>query len=667
MTQFTRQPQGPEAGARTRHPTGRQATPAGPQALLALQRAAGNRAVQRTIQIERGYYLDSLRSPADRFKNQVVGAIDALLAGTGVSAAERDGRIVLNGEPREHGDPRYRLIRDLVDSARTVTIRRDTTGDNRTDVAVTGSGRAAVRAGIAAAATTGADAIVYFDPKTAMENRVVEVWDAGRGRLDRREMPAFLVLAHELIHAGRIMRGRAANHPGTGARQVTVYRRADGKLQIGHLEEVLTVGLTPIGAAELESALAEGGALQAFERSDKADQLLKLAGDVAADNDVTENALRTALGLPARASYETYHQEALTPKGGNRGQDALSRLAAAAEPAIPWRVIAGAVSVPVLAYLLWWFRAELSAALLGAADQGADVQRSTSGDCPSAAPATPAPAASAPVLQRFGINDRTWGETDRVRTLRQGVYVVSKDDEALVVKTAADTSPAAEVVGSQIGTVVGVNTVQTEAIRVDSVEITRALAHFRRLGAQGNTLADAIGGTKHGQILVMPYIKGVDLKDASSQWKAADEETRGGWVKELGRVWLLDLLIHNPDRHPENLRLGEDRKIHAIDQVVGVNAYYDFGGEKLEGMLADLDQAKRKFFTKLNNDLDGFTISPDVYLPKFDEGVEEVHRVIKAVDPAKQVETLFAMNTGEKVQVPGIRSGQEVLRKLITS
>ncbi|MFD5824383.1 M91 family zinc metallopeptidase [Lentzea sp. NPDC060358] len=658
MSQFVRQPQGLETGTAARPP--RRAAPPGPQALLALQRAAGNRAVQRTIQVEQGYHLDFLRAPADRFKTQVVEAISAVLAGTGVSAAEQNGRIVLTGEPRDKDDPRYRLVHDLVGSDRTVTIRRDTSGDNRTDVAATGSGRAAVRAGISAAATTGADAIVHFDPKTAGEKRVVEVWDEEHQSLERQEMPTFLVLAHELIHAGRIMRGKAANHPATGDRQVTVYRReGGGKLQIGHLEEVLTVGLTPIGAEQLEEALSQGGALQAFERSGKAGELLKVAEDVATNDDVTENALRIALGLPVRASYETYHQDALVIKGGNQNRGALNRLAAAGQPALPWRAIAGSVSVPVLACLLWWFRAELSAALLSAPGQDADVQRSTECDCP----ATTAP----PVLQRFGIGDRNWGEATEVGALRKGVYVVSKNDEALVVKTSADTTPAAEVVASQFGRIAGVNTVQTEAIRVDSAEITGALARFRELGAGGNSLADAIKAVQYDQVLVMPYVKGVDLKDAASQWNAADEQTRGGWVEELGRVWLLDLVIHNPDRHPENLRLGEDRTIHAIDQVVGMNAYQDFGGEKLAGLLADLDQAKRKFFTKINHDLDGFTISPDLYLPHFDRGVDAVHQMIKALDPARQVEALFEMTTREKVSLPGIRSGQDVLRKRLAS
>ncbi len=343
---------------------------------------------------------------------------------------------------------------------------------------------------------------------------------------------------------------------------------------------------------------------------------------------------------------------------------------------MPWTGLA-TVSTMALAWLLYQYGPTLLQYFTGAEEDTSVQRHAIPGASLRSRPVIGAvpvqrtpPSGATAVVQRLGIEtkNRIWTEVTSVQVLREGVYVVRKDEnEALVVKTAADMEdPLFEAVGAHAGKMLGANTVRTEALPIASEEIQQALHHFSTLGDTGQQLVQAIRTSRHEHLLVMPYVAGKDLKDAAEDWTNAGLDRQKGWMKEIGKIWLLDLVIQNPDRHAENLRLGTDGKLHAIDQVVGPMATNEFGGEKVAQLLSDLPRAKERFFQKLNSDLEGFELSWEDFAESFDDGVREVRARLEGVT-SKDFSAIFDMLAGAKrnVALPGIEAALPEIRDRI--
>jgi hypothetical protein len=626
---------------------------------LSAARAEG--ILQRRLMIERGHYLDRFRQPQQTFKFKVIAALNTLLAGTDFTASETNGVVSLSSTDQS-GDPRVGLLRSIINSPRTVTVRPIKTPQNQTlpDAGLAGVLPGATLRGVKAAATTGTDAQVLFNPE---HQDSIEVWDPEQGAIVREDMPSFLILAHELVHAERALRGKAANDPKTGERLEAVYKNFAGELDVGHLEELQTVGLPLLDQMELESAL-EGNELRGLRLSPKFRHLLRTA-DTENEAPFTENKIRAALNLKLRAKYATVKSRALTtdrPEGLGSAMDRLS----AAKRGPNWRSVAAAataVGVPLIAFLAWYLRSGQAGApvIQQQRDPSFGSNPHAGGTAAMANSAASAPhvdaITSSPVTQRvLDLRHRNWSEATSVTVLREGVYRVDgQSGEALVIKTSADVkSPTYEYVGAYVGKSLGVNTVDTEAVKIKSLEIQEAVPHFKQLGGGGAALANAIGTSQHQFILVMSYIKGADLNKSGAAWAKAGVSQQKEWAQQMGKAWLLDLLLQNPDRHSENFMIDESGSLFAIDQVVGPGLIEGFGPEKVTQVLKNLPKAKMMYYQKLTSDLD-FEIDQEIFFAGFDEGVAAARKLVGSVKPGLVKSMFDKVEEGESnVKLPGL-------------
>ncbi len=292
------------------------------------------RPVQRVLRIEQ-----------PEASGVVLESINRLLHGTGVTAIVNDGAITLQGDPGDPGDPRYALLNNVIGSPRTVVIRR-VQGAASTDIDRTGSAEAvADRLRAATDSAVGEDAVVRWDPGHT---------DLIPTTAGTQEMPSWLILGHELIHGSRIQGGRAAYDPETGEAHIGVYRNLQSRApEIGKVEEMQTVGLPALSTRQIDQALSDQGALNAFRKSDKAARLLKGSEDLV-NEPVTENDLRRALEMPLRKRY-TALQDVLAAKqqpavAPIRAFDRLNRRRG---PTTGQLAFAGAALV---AFVAWYYR-----------------------------------------------------------------------------------------------------------------------------------------------------------------------------------------------------------------------------------------------------------------------------------------------------------------------
>ena len=281
-----------------------------------------------------------------------------------------------------------------------------------------------------------------------------------------------------------------------------------------------------------------------------------------------------------------------------------------------------------------------------------------------AAPAQFAGTTAVPVAQRvLKLSTRHWSEATAVTVLRPGVYQVhGVSGESLVIKTSADMeSTLDEYVGAKVGQFMGVNTIDTVAVRIQSDEIKDAIPHFEKLGSGGNALAEAITSSKHEFILVMPFIEGSDLKKSKAAWEEAPLEQQQEWAEEMGKAWLLDLVLQNTDRHSENFRIGKSGKLYAFDQSVGPGLKHDFGKEQAEMVLADLSRSSEKYYDKLTSGLD-FTIDQKTFYAGFYKGVFAARDYLEGIKP-DTINAIYEMSGQQEVELPGLDGVLATIKK----
>lgn len=281
-----------------------------------------------------------------------------------------------------------------------------------------------------------------------------------------------------------------------------------------------------------------------------------------------------------------------------------------------------------------------------------------------AAPAQFAGTTAVPVAQRvLKLSTRHWSEATAVTVLRLGVYQVhGQSGESLVIKTSADMeSTLDEYVGAKVGQFMGVNTIDTVAVRTQSEEIKEAIPYFEKLGSGGKELAEAITSSKHEFILVMPFIEGSDLKKSKAAWEEAPLEQQQEWAEEMGKAWLLDLVLQNTDRHSENFRIGKSGKLYAFDQSVGPGLKHEFGKEQAEMVLADLSKSSERYYDKLTSGLD-FKIDQKTFYGGFYKGVFAARESLNAIEP-ETIAAIYEMMGQQEVELPGLEGVLAAIKK----
>jgi hypothetical protein len=290
---------------------------------------------------------------------------------------------------------------------------------------------------------------------------------------------------------------------------------------------------------------------------------------------------------------------------------------------------------------------------LAAGMQRRDTGRSSAISANREGPA--AVAATTMVVQRtLTLSSRDWSEAKAVTILRTGVYRVKGAlGESLVIKTSADTdSTLDEYVGAKLGQFLGVNTVETKAVRIGSDEVQQAIPHFEKLGEGGAALADAIQSSPHQFMLVMPYIDQPDLK-ASKEIQKPDMEQQQAWAQEMGKIWLLDLLLQNTDRNPGNFMFDQSGRLYAIDQALFSDFIRDFGKEKVESVLADVARASDLAYEKLTGL--GVPVEEKIFHNGFIKGAYAAREKLEPITPETITTIYDTMEERESaLELPGL-------------
>ena len=108
-------------------------------------------------------------------------------------------------------------------------------------------------------------------------------------------------------------------------------------------------------------------------------------------------------------------------------------------------------------------------------------------------------------------------------------------------------------------------------------------------------------------VIVMPDIPGQTLSEAQQDISLGSSEHKEMWGQALGRLFILDLLLLNRDRHSDTVVLGDDQALYSTEQTAGAmlrGEMAEFAPEKLEMMLGNLSAIKTRFL---------MTLLPDVY------------------------------------------------------
>jgi hypothetical protein len=167
-------------------------------------------------------------------------------------------------------------------------------------------------------------------------------------------------------------------------------------------------------------------------------------------------------------------------------------------------------------------------------------------------------------------------------------------------------------------------------VRIGSDEVKQAVPHFEKLGEGGAALAGAIKSSPHPFMLVMPYIDQPDLK-ASKEIQKPDEKQQWAWAQEMGKIWLLDLLLQNTDRNPGNFMFDRSGRLYAIDQALFANFIRDFGEEKVKSVLGDVARASRLAYEKLTGL--GVTVEEKIFHPGFIQGAYAAREKLNPITP----------------------------------
>jgi hypothetical protein len=100
---------------------------------------------------------------------------------------------------------------------------------------------------------------------------------------------------------------------------------------------------------------------------------------------------------------------------------------------------------------------------------------------------------------------------------------------------------------------------------------------------------------------------------------------------------------------------------------VGPGALAPWGGEKIAVLLTDVMKAKFAFFTKLNAQLEGFSIEPKDFMTDFDEGVLEARGALEGMEHL-DVEIIFDFLSAKKnaVRLAGLEAALPVIKEQIS-
>jgi hypothetical protein len=276
--------------------------------------------------------------------------------------------------------------------------------------------------------------------------------------------------------------------------------------------------------------------------------------------------------------------------------------------------------------------------------------------------------AAAGVVQRFGIDDRRWGEVTSATLLGATAYeLATAKGESVVVKRAGvgrleydptSEGPVQEALAAKLGEIegLGVATARTVLIETGGAEGQEVLKQLQGLGsADSRELAEQLARTQ--VFLVMQRAPGRRADKAQEIVTASRRDERLLLFYRLGRLWAFDVLVNNTDRfyggNWGNVILGPRGSVVGIDQMVGLTAS-DLGAsfaadEAVAKLKVALDpDARRRFALETFRSLSRH-LGPAVYafegefVRQFERGTLEGIDAIARLDPRRLAEQLAAL------------------------
>ncbi|MGH3767773.1 MAG: DnaJ domain-containing protein [Pseudonocardiaceae bacterium] len=297
----------------------------------------------------------------------------------------------------------------------------------------------------------------------------------------------------------------------------------------------------------------------------------------------------------------------------------------------------------------------------------------------------------APVtVQRFGVDDRQWGEVISVRHLGATAYALSTlKNESVVIKRAgtgairynlSEEGPVQEVLAAKLGEMegLGVTTARTVMIETGGAEGKEVLMRLQALGPVGSALAGDLADAQ--AFLVMQHAPGLRADKAGHIIAASSRDDRIQLFYRLGRLWAFDVLINNTDRFSAgnwgNVILGPRGSVVGIDQMIGLvasNAGAGFAGdEAMSKLRTALDPGRRRkwaqeTFQSLSRHLGpDFAALEGVFVLQFERGALEGIDAVAALKPhqlaQKQAELPeFAQEVAGQIGLAGAAVIKETL------
>lgn len=261
------------------------------------------------------------------------------------------------------------------------------------------------------------------------------------------------------------------------------------------------------------------------------------------------------------------------------------------------------------------------------------------------------------IVQRFGIDDRQWGEVSSVRHLGATAYAASTPkDESVVIKRSGtgtiefrpgEEGPVQEALAAKLGEIkgLGVTTARTVMIETGDAEGKTVLTRLQALGSPGPDLARDLAGTK--VFLVMEHAPGRRADKAGDIIATSSRFDRILLFSRLGQLWAFDVLINNTDRFYAgnwgNVILGPGGSVVGIDQMIGLaasNMGAAFAGEEATSKLKTaLDPDLRRDWARRTFQSLGQHLGPDfaalegMFVLQFERGALEGIDAVAALDP----------------------------------
>ena len=234
-------------------------------------------------------------------------------------------------------------------------------------------------------------------------------------------------------------------------------------------------------------------------------------------------------------------------------------------------------------------------------------------------PSQVSPPTEAEVIPHLNINPRTWKAAQGVEQLH-GVddsYKIQGPKDTVILKLLLEPREGMDqVVGAHVGQMLGVSTVVPEYFEVGDRLFTEGLEQLVMLPPDGVKLRAKMSNAQ--AVMVLPDIPGKTLSDAQHDISLGSSDHRELWGQALGRLFVLDLVLMNRDRHSDTVILGDDQALYSTEQTAGAmlrGEMAEFAPEKMEMMLGNLSAIKTRFLmTLLPN------VIPDE--PSFNQGFQ---------------------------------------------